>query len=136
MFANYSRLESGRLSPVDVSPVLYDDLLVCNRIPGGSCITEQSYIRGMFDETMRNHEDWGFLLHHFVHTPWTYAHRCIVAVDNSGSRAAALSVRRRLHFWSDLVSFYFSYVPAHLASSLRAVLRGLGVGLYQDDFFK
>jgi glycosyltransferase involved in cell wall biosynthesis len=133
---NHSLLESGRLSPVDVSKVVYDDLLVCNRVPVGSYIIERSAIRRKFDETMRSHEDWDFLLHHFAETSWTYVPRCVVTIDKSENKTTSMAARRRMHFWSDFVSVYSRYSAPHLSSARRAMLRSLGLEISEDVFLQ
>lgn len=125
-FGDHSNLYADSRVLKDLQLVTYDHLLICNQIPMGSFIIERSAIRRSFDETMRSHEDWDFLLYHMQESKWVHVPREVVTIDKTENTTTSTEARRRQHFWADFISIYSRYPAPHLAVHRSEMMKRAG----------
>jgi glycosyltransferase involved in cell wall biosynthesis len=114
---------------VDLSQIRHADLLVCNRIPVGAYLIARSAIRRHFDEQMRSHEDWEFILHNVDPDKAGHIASSIVTIDKTHESDESMQVRRRSHFWLDFLSIYSRYPAPQLNVHRQQTLAHLGVNI-------
>ncbi len=116
----------------NLSQLTYDHLLICNRIPVGSYLIERSSIKRNFDERMRSHEDWEFLLNNLE---WERSIRVpihVVTIDKTENLESSMQARRRKYFYLDYISIYSRYPAPHLTSFRQAMLQTLGISIASE----
>jgi glycosyltransferase involved in cell wall biosynthesis len=133
-FGNHSNVYADRRILKDLQLVTYDHLLICNQIPIGSYIIERSLIRRDFDETMRSHEDWDFLLYHMHGSKWIHVPEEVVSIDKTENRTTSTEALRRHHFWADFISIYSRYPAPHLALHRSEMLKTTGLAMDPSCF--
>jgi GalNAc5-diNAcBac-PP-undecaprenol beta-1,3-glucosyltransferase len=133
VFGNYSDMANAATGPVDLSTVSYDTLLVSNSIPIGAFIIQRSSIRYPFDEHLRSHEDWDFLLKNVSPEGMTHVPSTVVAITTSAA-AESYSVRdqAKRHYWLDFLSIYARHPAPHVAAYRAAAMARLGIDLPEE----
>jgi glycosyltransferase involved in cell wall biosynthesis len=129
LFGDYQAFNFESRIDVVLSGVSLDVLLVANQIPMGAFLIEKSSILRNFDERMRSHEDWDFLLSHAVTGGLHYVPGVVVAIDKTENSTISTEARRRKYFWLDFLSVYASFPASHLEEKRRQMLTSLGIGL-------
>jgi glycosyltransferase involved in cell wall biosynthesis len=61
-FGNFSTFTHEQRVHHDLAALTADHLLVCNQIPVGAYVMRRAGLSSRFDERLRSHEDWEFLL--------------------------------------------------------------------------
>lgn len=107
--------------------VRWNDLLVCNRIPVGCYLINRNFCSQLFDETLRSHEDWDFLLRNKVSECWKYISFPLVVIDKTSTNS--MQDRKRKFFWADFINIYSRFPAAHMASDRSAQLKLLGADI-------
>ncbi|HEY4298768.1 MAG TPA: glycosyltransferase family 2 protein [Paraburkholderia sp.] len=131
-FGDYSRLLPNERIRTNLAPITHEHMLVCNEIPIGSYMIERASIRRSFDEGMRSHEDWDFLL---FNMNWSHARHApfeVVVIDKTQNLDNSMQARRRAHFWLDFISVYSKFPAPELAGLRAKMLAYLGVNLDEN----
>ena len=136
-FGNHSSLSAAGKKLHDMGQLTHDHLLICNRIPIGAYMIYRSSIQREFDERMRSHEDWDFLLQHVDWSRTRYVPEEIITIDNTETQDAAIqacrrSVSNRHSFWLDFISIYSRFPAPHLNQLRHEMLLTLGVNIDQS----
>jgi hypothetical protein len=109
--------------------VTHQHLLVRNHIPVGAYLISRAAIRRNFDERMRSHEDWEFLLHNIEPHCTRYVPVDIVTIDKTETMEESMQVRRKKFFWLDYLSVYSRYPAPQLSAPRKEALTMLGVNV-------
>ncbi len=133
LFANYFIYANDGLSPRTVAGVGVDDLLVLNRLPMGSFAVRRSAITYGFDEDMRSHEDWDFLLRNIYHWKLKHFDCSPIAIDKSLNDTSSISARSRQFFWIDFLSIYSRFPCPRLAEKRCQTMRSMGLNLAPEQ---
>ena len=144
VYGNFFHLYAQERVIRDLSPLTYDLLLICNRIPVGAYMMERSSIRRKFDERMRSHEDWDFLLSNIDWARCKHVPAGVVVIDKTENHVTSMqasqpdcylqgpgsrSARRRQYFWLDFISVYSRFPAPNLSIHRRDMLMTLGISL-------
>jgi glycosyltransferase involved in cell wall biosynthesis len=128
-FGNYVNLLNEGQILYDMKSLTFDHLLVSNRIPVGSYLVRRSTIIHHFDERMRSHEDWDFLLQHGNWSRWVHVPNPVVVIDKTENFETSMQARRRKYFWLDFISIYSRFPAPHLKYHRHEMLLSLGVNI-------
>lgn len=131
VFGDYQAFNYENRVDVVLSEINVDSLLVSNQIPMGSFLIEKNSIKRHFDDRMRSHEDWDFLLSHVVRGGLNYIPGSIVAIDKTENFTTSTEARRRKHFWLDFLSIYARFPAGHLGETRRQMLMSMGINLLE-----
>ncbi len=123
LFAGEARRE------IELSSVTIDDLMVCNRIPVGSYVIDRSAVCVRFDERLRSHEDWDFLLSHAARVGFQHVPGVAVWIDKTDNATTSMQARRRATFWLDFLSIYARFPAPALARARSEMLGKLGLSV-------
>ncbi|AJC21202.1 glycosyltransferase family 2 protein [Pandoraea pulmonicola] len=130
VFGNYSMMfVQGTAPTTDLSGVQPDHMLINNQIPVGAYLMTRSAIRRGFDERMRSHEDWEFLLCNMDWRTCRHVPFDVVTIDKTENRTTSTSARRRAHFGLDYLSVYSRYPAPGLSVPRRDALARLGANV-------
>lgn len=129
VFGDYQAFNFENRIDIVLSGVNLDALLVTNQIPMGAFLIEKSSIFRNFDERMRSHEDWDFLLSHAVTGGLHYVPGVVVSIDKTENYTTSTEARRRKYFWLDFLSVYARFPAGHLEEMRREMLTSLGIAL-------
>ena len=129
VFGNYYNLFADGKVSMDLSLLTHDHLLICNRIPVGAYIIERSSIRRNFDEQMRSHEDWDFLLYNIDWQGCKHISTEVVLIDKTENTETSMQARRRAYFWLDFISIYAKYPAPSLSGHRKNMLLELGINI-------
>lgn len=125
--SNYFNYMNEKLDPVNINRFSLDDMLVCNRLPVGSYAIRRSAIRYGFDEEMRGHEDWDFLLRNLFEWDVKYFNNFSVAIDKSNNSIDSHQALTRKFFWLDFLGVYSRFPCPRLAQQRCRMLKSLGI---------
>lgn len=131
-FGNYVSLLREGQKLHDLNSLTLDHLFICNHIPVGSYLMERSSISHKFDERMRSHEDWDFLLQHANWPRWVHVPSEVVVIDKTENFETSMQARRRKYFWLDFISLYSRYPAPHLKHYRHEMLLSLGINIDAD----
>jgi glycosyltransferase involved in cell wall biosynthesis len=126
---DYIRQFCGKVEYKSLGEITLDRLLVYNFIPIGSFIFRRECFRHSFDETLRSHEDWDFLLRNFLKSKFEYIPIPVVVIDNGEPSKKSVQAERRSFFWMDYLSVYFRFPAPHLQSHRKQALQNIGVNV-------
>jgi len=127
--ANYFFYSNENLFPVNIERFSMDEMLVFNRIPIGSFAIRRSKIIHQFDEEMRSHEDWDFLLRNLSHWKVKYFDLFPVAIDKTNDQTSSHQGVTRSLFWIDYLSVYSRFPCPRLKQQRNAKLQSMGVSI-------
>ena len=130
--ANYFFYLNEKLFPVDIERFSIDDMLIFNRVPIGSFAIRRSKITFDFDEEMRSHEDWDFLLRNLSHLKVKYFNFFSVAIDKTNDQTSSHQGTTRRLFWIDYLSVYSRFPCPRVQKQRNDKLRSMGVSIGAD----
>jgi hypothetical protein len=133
VYGDYSNLFPQQKVRVDLALLSHEHLLICNQIPVGAYMIDRGSIRRNFDERMRSHEDWEFLLsnlewNHCKHVPLE-----VVNIDKTENMESSMQARRRQYFWLDFISIYSRFPAPHLSAFRQKCLLELGINIDENS---
>jgi glycosyltransferase involved in cell wall biosynthesis len=133
VFGDYDQVVDGTATHMDLAAVSFDTLLVSNSIPIGAFIIQRSAIRYPFDEHLRSHEDWDFLLKNAPPEGMKHAASTVVSITTSAAETS-YSVRdeAKRHYWLDFLSIYARHPAPHVAPYRAAAMARLGIDLPEE----
>lgn len=104
-----------------------EQLLVCNQIPVGAYMINRGCIRRTFDEGMRSHEDWEFILSNVNWSSFKHVAFDVVTIDKTENQSTSMQARRRSLFWLDFLSVYSRFPAPELSVQRQSMLAKLGL---------
>ncbi len=128
-YGDFTYIHDDESIEIDQKEVILHKLMIMNSIPVGSFMIERASLRHHFDESMRSHEDWDFLLKNIN---WNYSHhipRKLVSIDKTSSQTPSMQDRRRSLFWIDFINIYSRNPAPELAEIRKEALAGLGISI-------
>jgi glycosyltransferase involved in cell wall biosynthesis len=132
VFGNYFAFNAQHRLRHDLAPIRFDHLLVCNQIPIGAFLMRRAAVTSRFDERLRSHEDWEFLLRHASQLPLRHVPVDVVNIDKTENGTTSQQGKTRRVFWLDFLSIYARFPAEHLSAQRSAMLQRLGIQLPQD----
>jgi len=111
----------------DNSNLTVDEFLIRNRMAIGSYIINKSKLIKHFDEQLKSHEDWDFLLPHVINGKLTYVNEKSVYIDKTENSTTSINGRRKQFFWMEYIGIYGKYPAPHLAEERSKMLEMLGI---------
>jgi glycosyltransferase involved in cell wall biosynthesis len=128
-FGNYATFDTAVLTEYSLAGISTDDMLVCNRIPVGAYLINRASISRRFDERLRSHEDWDFLLSLVLDGGSAHVPKLVALIDKTENENSSMQARRRGYFWLDFLSVYTRFPAAHLATQRSGMLQSMGIGI-------
>ncbi len=133
-YGNFSYLKNSIFTPIDQSEVTHQKQLIVNSIPIGSFIIEKTSIQHGFDESMRSHEDWDFLLKNVDWNTSEYINDYLTVIDKNEYEAHSMQARRRNSFWIDFLIIYSRNPAPELTEVRIEVMNRFGVSIPSELF--
>ena len=127
--ANYFHHSKDGLEPIDIKQFNLDLMLVCNMLPMGSFAIRRTAIRYGFDEEMRSHEDWDFLLRNLFEWRVKYFSCFSIAIDKTANTDNSHQARTRKFKWIDYLSVYSRFPCPRLSQQRSDMLKSMGIKL-------
>ena len=131
-FGDFSSFTHEQRVRHNLAALTVDHLLVCNQIPVGAYVLRRSALNSRFDEQLRSHEDWEFLLRHTASQALRHVPFDVVSIDKTANATTSMQARRRRLFWLDFLSIYARFPAAHLSAPRAAMMQSLGLQLPED----
>ncbi|MCM0607763.1 MAG: glycosyltransferase family 2 protein [Ideonella sp. WA131b] len=131
-FGNFSTFTHEQRVHHDLAALTADHLLVCNQIPVGAYVMRRAGLSSRFDERLRSHEDWEFLLRQLAGQSLRHLAVDVVSIDKTANTTTSMQARRRRLFWLDFLSIYARFPAAHLSAPRAAMMQSLGLQLPED----
>jgi glycosyltransferase involved in cell wall biosynthesis len=132
IFGDFVEVHADKLVHHDLRIATQDNLLIANQIPVGAYLIEKTAIKRNFDERMRSHEDWDFLLTNIDWQRCKHVQTEIVRVDKTENGTTSMQARRSQFFWMDFLSIYSKFPAPYLSSNRKGMLAQLGVNLDEN----
>lgn len=129
IYGNYFEFNDGDLKAIEIGPVGIGELLVSNRLPVGSFVIKRDKIRYNFDEDLRSHEDWDFLLKNIYKLNLSQFNLFPVVIDKTNNNSSSHQARTRSYFWLDFLAVYARFPCPELAEKRSAMLQNLGLNI-------
>jgi glycosyltransferase involved in cell wall biosynthesis len=104
-------------------------LMVVNEIPIGAFMIQKSAIRNEFDQALKSHEDWNFLLDNVNWSKATYIPEPLVNIDKSMTDDSSMQVRRRKYFWMEFLGIYAKHPNPDLRIKRSMMIKTLGIDI-------
>ena len=127
--ANYFYHSNDGLETVDIKQFSLDLMLVCNMLPMGSFAVRRTAIRYGFDEEMRSHEDWDFLLRNLFDWKVKYFSCFSIAIDKTANAHSSHQALTRKFKWIDYLSVYSRFPCPRLSQQRAYMLKSMGIDL-------
>ena len=129
VYGNFSYIHEQGIVNSDLSLLTHDHLLIRNHIPVGSYLMERASIKQRFDEHMRSHEDWDFLLCNMDWQTCKHVPFNVVNIDKIENHDTSMQARRRQFFWLDFISIYSRFPAPNLRVHRKEALLELGINI-------
>lgn len=129
IYGNYFEFNDGALKSIEIGSVGVSELLVSNRLPVGSFVIKRDKIRYNFDEELRSHEDWDFLLKNIYKLNLSQLNLFPVVIDKTNNTSSSHQARTRSYFWLDFLAIYARFPCPELAVKRSAMLETLGLNI-------
>ncbi len=126
-YGDYATFNQQMLTQVSLTGITLDAMLVCNRIPVGAYLLHRASVSRRFDERLRSHEDWEFILDLFDRVRTAYVPQTVAMIDKTENESTSMQARRQSHFWLDFLSIYARFPAQHLALARSNMLQSLGI---------
>ena len=127
--ANYFHYANDELEAIDIQRFSMDLILVCNMLPMGSFAIRRAAIRYGFDEEMRSHEDWDFLLRNLFELKVKYFNCFSIAIDKHANAQSSHQALTRKFKWIDYLSVYSRFPCPRLSQQRSHMLNSMGIDL-------
>jgi glycosyltransferase involved in cell wall biosynthesis len=132
VFGSHFEFREGFFKVVDIGPVGLEELLIFNRLPPGSFAIRRDAIEYTFDEDLRSHEDWDFILKNLFGKRLTQFNLYPVAMDKTHNETTSHMGRTREYFWLDFLAIYARFPAPNLLTQRNQMLKNLGM-TFQGD---
>ena len=119
--------DESKFKTVKTNGFRTDDMLVYNRLPPGSYAIRRDAIKYKFDEEMRSHEDWDFLLRNMFDLKVKHFDRFVIAMDKTENNTASHMAQTRNLFWMDFLAVYSRFPCPRLSQQRSDMLKTLGI---------
>jgi GalNAc5-diNAcBac-PP-undecaprenol beta-1,3-glucosyltransferase len=132
VFGDFVEVHNDKTVRHDLRIATRDNLLIANQIPVGAYLIEKTAIKRNFDERMRSHEDWDFLLTNIDWQRCRHIQAEIVRIDKTENATTSMQARRRQFFWMDFLSIYSKFPAPHVSRNRSGMLKELGINLDEN----
>jgi glycosyltransferase involved in cell wall biosynthesis len=112
-FFNYLTKDLYGESVNRLSKISLNSLLIGNSIPIGGFVIKKESIKKNFDEKLKTHEDWNFILDNIEEKSMLHRKKIIVAIDKTTENSMSKDLAN--YFYEDYLTIY----NAHPALKLR-----------------
>jgi glycosyltransferase involved in cell wall biosynthesis len=112
---NYKILDNSGLSEKFISDIDPEELLIVNHIPIGAFIIKSNSIKLKFDEKLKTHEDWNFILYNIT-KPILHIDKTIIIIDKLTENSISKTFTKA--FYEDFLTVYHNH-PAPQFSQKR-----------------
>jgi glycosyltransferase involved in cell wall biosynthesis len=129
IYGNHFEFSKDILKAVEIGPVGYDEMLVYNRLPCGSYAIKRDSIRYDFDEDLRSHEDWDFILKNIYGLKLAQFNLFPIVIDKTNNNSSSYMARTRNYFWIDFMAVYARFPCSKLAEKRAKMLNSLGLNI-------
>jgi glycosyltransferase involved in cell wall biosynthesis len=134
-YGDFSYFKNSIFTLTNQSEVTHQKQLIVNSIPMGSFIMEKASIQCRFDESMRSHEDWDFLLKNIDWNTSEYIEKDLVIIDKNEYGDPSMQTRRRNLFWIDFLIVYNRNPAPELAEIRKVIMNRFGVSVPEELFY-
>lgn len=129
VYGNYFEFLNDDLRVVDIGTVGVNEMLVCNRLPCGSFAIKRSCIKYNFDEDLRSHEDWDFILKNIFGLNLLQFNLFPVVIDKSCNNTSSYMACTKNYFGLDFLAIYARFPCLELAEKRAAMLATMGIDI-------
>lgn len=129
VYSNFNYIKPNEVVNVNLESRSLRGLLVHNFIPVGSYMIRKSAIQYRFDEFMRSHEDWDFLLKNLDLKNSVFIPKITVSIDKTAVENESMQIRRKQLLWMDFISIYSKHPAPDLAEARAKTLKSYGVNI-------
>lgn len=127
---NHVEVNNGNIRPINIGRFDVSEMLIYNRLPVGSYAIKRAAIRYNFDEDLRSHEDWDWLLKHINYISVKYFDLYPIAIEKSNNSTDSHMAKTREYFFLDFLSIYARYPQPDLAVERSNMLKSLGIDFH------
>jgi glycosyltransferase involved in cell wall biosynthesis len=131
-YADYKTAFSDNERVTSLSQLTKERLLVKNIIPVGAYMFQKKSIKVFFNELMKSHEDWEFILSNLAWDESAHINQPVVYIDKTSEGDASMQSRRKAHFWMEYIGIYSKFPAPLLAEQRKAALAQLGIDLPKE----
>lgn len=129
VYSNFNYIKPNEVVNVNLESRSLRGLLVHNFIPVGSYMIRKSAIKHRFDEFMRSHEDWDFLLKNLDLENSVFIPKITVSIDRTAVENESCQIRRKRLLWMDFITIYSRNPAPDLAELRSKHLQSYGINL-------
>lgn len=134
VYSDFNYIKPNEIIRVNLEKRALRALLVHNFIPVGSYMIRRSAIKYRFDEFMRSHEDWDFLLKNLDIENSIYIPKITVNIDKTADDNGSMQNRRKQLLWMDFISIYSRHPASDLAELRSRTLKSYGINISAEAF--
>lgn len=127
VYGSHFEFNNNALKVIDIGLVGINEMLVYNRLPCGSYAFKRASLKYQFDEDLRSHEDWDFILKNIYGLNLRQFNLYPVVVDKTNNHSSSYMARTRNYFWLDFMAVYARFPCSNLADKRAAMLDSLGL---------
>jgi glycosyltransferase involved in cell wall biosynthesis len=121
---NYKILDNSGLEEKLISDIHPDKLLIVNHIPIGAFIIKSNSIKVKFDEKLKTHEDWNFILCNMT-KPILNIDKSLVIIDKLTENSVSKTFRDA--FYEDFLNVYHRHpAPQFFSERSDFLLKNFG----------
>lgn len=131
-FEYHNTNSKSELKKVSINGLGLDDFLVMNRLPPGSFAIRRNSIKYTFDEDLRSHEDWDFILKNIFNLKILYKDIYSITMDKTNNETTSHMGRTRSAFWLDFLAIYAKFPCPRLVKQRSLMLQNLGINIPAD----
>jgi hypothetical protein len=129
LYGNHFEFFNNELKMVDIGLVGINELLIYNRLPSGSYLLKRDIVKYGYDEDLRSHEDWDFILKNIYGLKLRQFNLFPVVIDKTNNNTSSHMARTRSFFWLDFLAVYARFPCSELAEKRAAMLQSLGINI-------
>lgn len=129
VYGNHFEFANDNLKMIDIGRVGIEEMLVYNRLPPGSFAIKREKIFYNFDEDLRSHEDWDFILKNIFGLILRQFDCYPIVMDKSENFTSSHMARTRDFFWLDFLAVYAKFPSVKLAVKRSIMLKSLGLDM-------
>ena len=124
-FFNYLIQDLNGKNDIRLSNTSLNSLLIVNSIPVGGFIIKKESIKKNFDEKLKTHEDWNFILDNIEEKSMLLRKKFIVTIDKTTENS--ISKDQANYFYEDFLTIYNSHPSPYLREErLSKLLKKFG----------
>lgn len=129
VYGNHFEFSNDELKMVEIGVVGINEMLVYNRLPSGSYVLKRDRIKYNYDEDLRSHEDWDFILKNIYGLKLQQFNLFPIVIDKTNNNSSSHMARTRSYFWLDFLAVYARFPCSALAEKRASMLQSLGLNI-------